>query len=794
VIPVTLYQHGFRELVSVVPPNAQLSPRSKLAASSLGKAPGIKYQTGAWGGYDWLKHEPTESDIKQWAQDGANFGILAAKYPAVDIDVLDPDLAEVLQTTALACLGPAPVRVGRAPKRLLMYALADDAEAFGRIGAKLTDGSAEYLIEVLGAGRQYVISGTHPLGARYEWTCDLEELRPEQLTRITRGDVLAFFATLESDLPILGWEVQLLGEQGGKARAQVEQDTLKAPSLEALLEAVAAIPNTSDVFPDRESYIRLGYAIRAASQDFEMEGMDCFIEWAGRHEGTDGRVERNPETPRSDWRKMAPPYSIGWDWLAQFAKRFGFNPGVHEFEALPDDAHPSEEARAPELSEQDLADEVYAEHGDCIRYMPGSRRWYVWDGARWAVDAIAQAESRIARTLRRIAVSKLRTGGSVGEKAKAAQQAETLTAAWKMKAVRDLVQRDQRITTTTESFDTNPWLLNTPTGIVDLRTGELRPHDPNELMTKLTAAGPDSEAKCPAFTRFLEEATGGDVELQKYLQRMAGYCLTGSTQAEVLFFLWGPGGNGKTKFVGMLTGLLGDYAGNAPMDMFNASHSDRHPTDLAALQGARLVSATETQAGKRWDEARIKALTGGDRVAARFMRGDFFRYTPQFKLLFMGNHKPEIRDIDAAMRRRLHLIPFTVTPRVVDQQLSEKLEAEYPAVLAWCIEGCLEWQRSGLRMPQSVQDMTQEYFRAEDAVGRWIAERCKSNENEQATTVELFDSWREWANRNGEYVGSMKRLAQALINRKLERWQEPSTRRMGFRGLRPFRDFEKEEG
>ena len=211
-----------------------------------------------------------------------------------------------------------------------------------------------------------------------------------------------------------------------------------------------------------------------------------------------------------------------------------------------------------------------------------------------------------------------------------------------------------------------------------------------------------------------------------FLARVAGYGLSGSTREHALFFLYGTGANGKGTFLNTLTAILGDYARVAGMETFTESHSDRHPTELAMLRGARIVTAQETEEGRRWAESRIKALTGGDPITARFMRQDFFTYTPQFKLLIAGNHKPGLRNIDEAIRRRFHLLPFTIRipPECRDAKLFERLKAEWPAILAWAIRGCLAWQADGLRPPAAVIDATAEYFDDEDGFGRWLAECC----------------------------------------------------------------------
>ena len=254
-------------------------------------------------------------------------------------------------------------------------------------------------------------------------------------------------------------------------------------------------------------------------------------------------------------------------------------------------------------------------------------------------------------------------------------------------AVEKIACSDPTHAATSEEWDADVWALNTPAGVVDLRSGRLRPHRREDRMTKIATAAPKAPVR--AGSPSSHDVTGGDAELIAYLQRMVGYCLTGVTSAHALFFLYGTGANGKSVFVNVLTTILGDYAANAPMDTFMETRGDRHPTDLAGLRGARFVSSIETEQGRRWNESKVKAITGGDKVSARFMRQDFFEYTPQFKLVIAGNHKPSIRNVDEAMRRRLHLIPFTVTipPDKRDGKLTEKLLLERNGILAWAVRG-----------------------------------------------------------------------------------------------------------
>jgi putative DNA primase/helicase len=266
---------------------------------------------------------------------------------------------------------------------------------------------------------------------------------------------------------------------------------------------------------------------------------------------------------------------------------------------------------------------------------------------------------------------------------------------------------------------------------------------------------------------------------------MVGYALTGSTQEHAVFFLYGTGANGKSVFVNTLATILGDYATNAPMDTFMETRNERHPTDLAGLRGARFVSAIETEQGRRWAESKIKNLTGGDKITARFMRQDFFGFFPHFKLFVAGNHKPAIRNIDEAMKRRLHLVPFTITVPAEkrDKHLQQKLLAERDGILAWAVQGCLAWQRLGkLDPPQQVLDATEAYFEGEDALGRWLEERCVLAANARSLTAELFNDWKLWADAAGEFVGSQKRFSDLLISRGIEKWRNAIGLR-GFRGL-----------
>jgi putative DNA primase/helicase len=314
---------------------------------------------------------------------------------------------------------------------------------------------------------------------------------------------------------------------------------------------------------------------------------------------------------------------------------------------------------------------------------------------------------------------------------------------------------------------------------VDLKTGALRPSDRADGITKLTAVAPAAKADCPLWLEFLRQATNGDAELVRFLRHWCGYCLTGDISEHALLFIYGPGGNGKGVFLNTVAKIFDAYHKTAPMETFTASNSDRHPTDLAGLSGARLVAVSETEEGKAWAESKIKSITGGDRVSARFMRQDFFEYEPQFKLTIVGNHKPRLRNVDDAARRRFNIVPFVHKPAKVDPYLVDKLKKEWPAILRWMIDGCLDWQRNGLVRPKVVTDATAEYFEDQDSFTQWLEECCDveiGNRYKTATSDELFASWSAYARAAAVDAGTKIGFGEKLRGAHLEPYKNNGQR------------------
>ncbi len=406
-----------------------------------------------------------------------------------------------------------------------------------------------------------------------------------------------------------------------------------------------------------------------------------------------------------------------------------------------------------DLTEDLLALAFTDRYADKFAFCHGTGAWYCWNGQCWQKD-----KTRMTLQAMRVLCREMNPQGK-------AIFGKMVTASGALKfAACD----QEKMAVTADGWDTDPMLIGTPGGVVDLRTGILAQGDPAQRITKLAGFTPSDKADCPMWLRFLEEATDGDKGLQRFMQQMAGYCLTGQTREHALFFIYGPGGNGKSVFLNILTALLAEYATTSAMTTFTASNNDQHPTDLAMLKGARLVSVSETEDGRAWAESRIKQLTGGDKITARFMRQDFFEFTPQFKLVIVGNHQPILRNVDAAARRRFNIIPFVHTPINPDSELENKLKAELPGIMRWAIDGCLDWQANGLVRPEVVLAATDEYFESQDLFGRWFEEQCDISDKKAWTaTKDLYASWAAYARRSGEEPGDVRRFGPMIARRGL---------------------------
>lgn len=407
---------------------------------------------------------------------------------------------------------------------------------------------------------------------------------------------------------------------------------------------------------------------------------------------------------------------------------------------------PSPEAEEGDsISEDWVARKFGLSYGPEFIYCHSTGAWFRFDGSIWRYQ-----ETPIAfHIIREIAIR-----ASVVAKNKA-----TLQKAAFCRGAEAFARADPVMSATAGDWNKDIFLLGTPGGTVDLRNGVLRDSNRRDRITKSTAITPDDHEDCPRWIKFLREATGRDDGLIRYLQQICGYALTGDISEQSLFFIHGPGGAGKGTFLKALQKILGDYSVVATMEALEAQKFSTHTTDLAMMAGARLVSASETEEGGSWNEKRIKSLTGGDQITARFMAKNNMTFTPQFTLLVIGNHKPALKTVDEAMRRRFNMIPFTIIPTNKDKHLDDKLQNEWPGILRWMINGCLDWQKNGFIRPAVVQLATAKYFEDQDLVNEWLRVSCdidRTNDSLIERSSSLFTSWGKFAHQNGMSGGTTK--------------------------------------
>jgi putative DNA primase/helicase len=426
---------------------------------------------------------------------------------------------------------------------------------------------------------------------------------------------------------------------------------------------------------------------------------------------------------------------------------------------------------APEFSDDALALEFTSRHGDDLRYVAPWGKWLRYDGMRWTEDRtirVYDLAREVCRDAARDADEKL---------------ARQVTSAKTVAAIEKLARSDPKHATLPEQLDSDPYLFNCPGGTVDLRTGELRPHRREDLITKLAGATPDHDAVDSVWIKFLKDITCGDKEIEDYLQLLLGYCLSADVRDHVLVFFYGTGANGKSTLIDLVLHILSDYAKLIATETLMESRGDRHPTDIAALLGVRLAVSSEVEEGQHWAESRIKALTGDAVLTGRFMRQDYFEFQRTHKLIVAGNHRPAIRTVDEAMRRRIHLCPFKArfTGDKADRHMPEKLRAEAPAILAWAIRGFLGWQSGGLQPPATVRAATEDYLSGQDTLGLWLDERCDTTDpSAEAQASSLYHDYKTWKNGRGE-----RPLSQIRFSGQLE-GRYPKGRRGGvirFQGL-----------
>jgi putative DNA primase/helicase len=406
-------------------------------------------------------------------------------------------------------------------------------------------------------------------------------------------------------------------------------------------------------------------------------------------------------------------------------------------------------------------------HRDTTRYCHARRKWLNWDGRRWEFDDTLQVFRKAKATAVGMLAEALAELNDDNRKDILSWQKQSESEP-RIRAMISLAQSEEGIPIQLSDLDRNPWLFNCSNGTLDLKAGALRAFDKADLNTKISPVAYDPEAKCPLWDAAVERIFDGNEALISYLQRWVGYCLTGSTAEHALLLNWGSGANGKTTIVETLRYIFADYCAQADFSTFlSAKNGGGIRNDIARLQGARLVTAVESEKNQALAESLIKSLTGGDQVTARFLYCEAKEFKPAFKLWLATNHRPVIRGTDTAIWRRIRLLAYMVQIPVAqrDKELVEKLKAEASGILAWAVRGLREWQKQGLNDPPEVMAVTEEYRTEEDFLKDFFEERCIRDRKAVTLAKELYKAYCDWCQEVGEKPVSRKAFSSALDER-----------------------------
>ncbi|HWR49610.1 MAG TPA: phage/plasmid primase, P4 family [Bryobacteraceae bacterium] len=404
-------------------------------------------------------------------------------------------------------------------------------------------------------------------------------------------------------------------------------------------------------------------------------------------------------------------------------------------------------------------------YSDKVRFDHKRKRWLIWRGERWSEDG----DGTIRRFAKKAIRARLQIANSIlsdEELQKEVKWSFKSESRAKLDAMLELAKAERPIADSGEGWDSDPWLLGVPNGVVDLRTGKLLPGAPARRMTMQTRVPYDPKANAPRWDRFLREVFENDNDLIDFVQKAVGYSTTGITQEQVFFSLYGPGSDGKTTLMEALRDALGDYGFNMPFSTLELAARTGIPNDVAALVNRRFVTASETNEASRWNEARVKVLTGEDNVTARFLYQEFFNFRPVGKFWVGFNHRPTVSDDSFGFWRRVRLIPFRhrFEGEEQDKKLIEALRAEAPGILRWAVEGCLKWQEEGLGMPPAVQEATEDYRATADIVGQFLEDACVVDEDRSISAGTLWAEFERWCEENGERL-DRRAFADRLENK-----------------------------
>jgi putative DNA primase/helicase len=434
----------------------------------------------------------------------------------------------------------------------------------------------------------------------------------------------------------------------------------------------------------------------------------------------------------------------------------------------------------PEIAGDHLnAKRFLEEHGAALRRSPELEHWYLWNGAWWDEDRLDRVPELAAETINNLRPWVAEAEGPDEFKRRSAHYNASAKAG-RRDALLSIAGTDPNIVVAVDQLDACPLLLACRNGTVDLTTGEIRHADPADLLTRGIAVDYDPDAFSERWVEFLDVIFAGDTDLIAYVQRLLGYCLSGTVQEHVVPVLTGVGANGKSTLIGVVQDLLGDHAITAPEGLIIRQKHEPHPERMAVLRGRRLVVSTELEQKAVLAEAVVKMLSGGDTVSAREVYGRRFNFKPSHKVVLVTNHRPRVNGTDHAIWRRLRVVPFGVVIAPTDQDPSLRrrfVEEDGAAVLSWLVEGAIAWHRGGLGEVDVVSAATEGYRQSEDVFGAWRDDCTVEVDRTVRTKVgDLWESWKSWCEESGEWVGRKQDFAAALEEHGVEIQTHQGTR------------------
>lgn len=493
--------------------------------------------------------------------------------------------------------------------------------------------------------------------------------------------------------------------------------------------------------------------------------------WTGRDFQKMDTIFRNSSLirPKYDEKHGKTTYGIGLLNKAINETTETYNPGhkqelKYDFAFLKDD---KQERKPHSWDDTGNAERFLDRYGKIAKYSYIDKKWYLYNGSYWEMDTTGEIYKLIDAVIQDMKNEKIVIPDDVDDEEKFIKEWEKFKKTSRSHRSKDNLEKEIRhhIDVLHDEFDHEDMLLNTKSGYVDLTTGVLHDHDREKMFSKETNSEYTDNIDCPEWTKFLDQIFDHDEEMIHFIQKAVGYSLTGSVEEQVMFILLGNGRNGKSVFINTLNSMFGSYAKTMNVSsVMIRNNSGGANSDIARLEGARLVISSEANEGSRLDESLIKQITGGDTVVARYQYGSEFEFNPKFKLWMATNHKPLIRGTDDGIWRRIILIPFKVQipKEKVDKKLESKLKRELPGILNWAVQGAIDWQTEGLNLPQSVADATNGYRKEMDIIELFVSDNCEVGSDYQAPAAQLYQLYKTWASTNNEYVMSKNKFGEEM--------------------------------